>query len=531
MLYGSPRNRDLRSRIPGIFAEAMKELCSRSSLKYTWMRYLPDAKLSSAFWQELSQDIRQLMGKQAILKPLLGNSLYSTVELKQPFSSFIIGAGTPLLRQNGSIRFISFGYAPEDCTTLREIGLSMLSDADVVQLLQHDLLEKDSWWKASDRHTLWQAKLSSLLLQICRSSAALKKLLQSLYIVRLIYDSWICKQGNEIYMPFSGPASVPTDLGLFIVDPNSIEVDERAALITELGVGFADTKKILSAIYKKHNGFFFSSVEGNISHFVYLFWHEPSRLELPIYMGFPCSDTVNRRSSETLFYDSSEHLLGPRELFKKVEQGKCQAPGYKIHYLHDEFYRAVPDGVKNNFQGASWREWLVKVGGILDKPRLSIPSNGIHKTEIAPEFSYLIDHRPDILVPLLKHHGSFYTSVPPNLLGKFCSAKVWTEQKDTVALQDSILPTAELRDIVDDLGIANSSFLHTGSESKSVDSRDWTILDQFHVIKTTDLWFYVACLQAICRDPNRNMRSMDSVIRLYNYLQKEYKIASKSKFR
>ena len=514
-----------------MFAEAMKELCSRSSLKYTWVRYLPDAKLSSAFWQELSQDIRQLMGKQAILEPLLGTVPYSAVELKQTLSSFIDEDGKPMLRGSDSIRFISLKYAPKDCTILREIGLSMLTHTDVVELLRYDLKEPNSLWKSSARPTLWQSKLSSLLLQICKTSATLKRLLQSLKIVELTDWSWTCTQGNRIYMPFSGPASVPTDLGLAIVNSNSISVDERTALITELGVEFANTKEVLSAIYKIHKGAFSFYIYYNISHFVYMFWHEPCERVLPDYMRFLCKDWKTRCSQQTLFYDSSDHPLGPRQLFKKVEQGDLRVPGYDVNYLHDQFYQAVPAGVKNKNGGLSWREWLVKAGGILDKPRLSLPLKEFANTQISPELSYLIDYRPDVLVPLLKHHESFYTSVPPYLLRKFHTAKVWTDHKDLVALHDSILPTAELRAAANDLGIANPPFLHTGSEFNSVEPKDWNILDQFHVIKTKDMWFYVACLQAVCHDPGRTTRSMDSVIRLYSCLQKEYKMDFESKFR
>ena len=186
VLYSSKRNIKLLEWVADAFAAAIKKLCVHPSFKYTWMRYLPDRKMSGDFWLGVRQNTVSRLKSLAILEPLGDNqALMCPDQLKRLSPGLLDEESNPLLPSDGYIKFLSLRYLPQDYKRLKWLGSTDVTSEDLLELLAHDLQHSSSRWRSFIADHDWQRRLSSLLLNICREFPQLKLRLQKMNLVAL----------------------------------------------------------------------------------------------------------------------------------------------------------------------------------------------------------------------------------------------------------------------------------------------------------------------------------------------------------
>ena len=339
-------------------------------------------------------------------------------------------------------------------------------------------------------------------------------------------------------MPSSGQAPIPTDLDFKIVHAESIAVDARKSLMTELGVQRINSKEVIEAIYQRHKlARPYDTVGAGLAHFVYLFWNSPQTpVELPEYMKLITQDLKFSRLSQIIYFENSEDRFGPAQMLKPTSSFSAGSiTGYSASFLNDCFPSKVPGEARAH--GRTWKVWLADAAKVLNKVRLtatikptSTSSSG-PTIDIAPEFRYIMQHRPETLVLLLKHHKVTYTPIPEALVSDFRETKVPTQDWEMTALNRSILPTKTLREAAKDLQISTLPFLSLDGDIADESLEDWAFLKQLEVEMHESLQFYIRCLQSLIDMQHSDQAPTESAFKVYDAIQSRFTIEKRPQLR
>ena len=502
------------------------------------MRYLPDQRISSDFWQGVRPKIVTRLKSLAVLESLNENqALMCPDQLKRLSLELLDGESHPLLPSDGNIKFLSLRYLPQDYDRLKWLGSTDVTSGNVLELLAHDLQLSSSRWRSFVADRDWQRRLSIVLLKICRESPQLKLRLQKMDLVPLQGGEWIAPRNQRIIMP-SGQAPIPTDLDFKLVDSESMVVPARNSLMTELGVQNVNSTEVIQAIYQRHHLYRpCATVEACAAHFTYLFWNRPrTPVRLPEHMQLPTHESKLSRLSQILYFENSEDRFGPARMLKPTSNlATGSAPGYPACFLHACFLSGMPEEAQAH--GRTWKVWLAEAAMVLNKVRLtttaistSTSSSGF-TVDIAPEFRYIMQHRPEMLVLLLKHHKVTYTPIPEAIVSDFRATKVPTQDGEMTALNRSILPTTTLRKIARDLQIPTLPFLSLDGDIADESLEDWAFLTQLEVEMHESLQFYISCLERLVHAQKSDHTSTESAFKVYDAIQSRFTIEERPQLR
>lgn len=505
----SRRNRALLDGIAEAFSDAVEELCDRKTLRYTWMRFLPDDRISSNFWRDLGPKIYASLRTRPILEPFRGNTNISSDTHSKVLEKvgclyilpdyFLDNVDQPLLRATNEISYMSLNYSFLDRARLRRIGVQILDHIEILKLLKQDLKNYASWWRSLDRSTDWQTKMSQVLIGAWDNPAC-KAILRNMEIVALKNGTWSVPCGGaKLLFPASGEADIPDDLGLELIHPDNIKNPQRAILMKALLVQQASPKQVVEKIILQHRiARPFNSIDKGVQQFIYLFWHgsaEPQSGSM-YELQFSCHAGKFRRASHIVYLPMKDDNLGPQKLFEAINAEPVKAPSYSALFINDCYLYAIDDAVRND-TGQSWTSWLTTTVGILKQPRLY--HNVRLVSEITPEFAHIMKHRPDVLIQLLHRYQQHYCPIPDIHIPQFRKTKVLCEMQELICLWKCVLPTTELRKLTKDLGLQRFPFLQLDRDIEMIDLHQWSFAQKLGVLTTDSLSFYVMCLKLVHR--------------------------------
>jgi hypothetical protein len=157
---------------------------------------------------------------------------------------------------------------------------------------------------------------------------------------------------------------------------------------------------------------------------------------------------------EYISFDEEEEDYAPRRLLKPGPLENPDALGLPVHFLNAMYLDVVPPRALHHRR--SWKQWLTEFAGVQSYPQLLKPTN----STLSVEFMYIIEHRPEILVRLLKRFWSSYESdMGPIVVRKLKNCLVPSNAGVVVNLASTFLPLPRLKTIVDRLKIASFPFL------------------------------------------------------------------------
>ena len=323
-------------------------MCRHESLRYTWMRFLPGT-ISSDFWSNLEPVICQNLCTRSILEPFQDAASLSGSQELIPLckpglfhilpSSFLDKDKNPLFQPKSEIKYLSLAYSSEDRSRLKSIHVQQLDWSRILDLLEEDLKDSHSRWRSISYDTDWQIQVSKLLAKIC-SSEANKKRLRNLGVVKLLGGGWITPSSiDSLFLPTTGPADVPNDIGLSLIDPESIKISSRVSLMEELGAKHATPGMVIAKIELTHSKEHpYKTVYDGLVHFLYLFWHGPQTLPQSLKARLRLAREPNAWANLNmdLFLPLANDDLGPKKLFGKLSRRSVQADGFSdAFFLHN----------------------------------------------------------------------------------------------------------------------------------------------------------------------------------------------------
>ena len=266
----NPWNEALRDHVAHAFKDAVLRFCQDEQLCTTWMRYLPDTTTSD-FWTPLKSTIASLLQCQRILKPWSGGALRLPIDLKWLTSGARDEYDEPLFRDKINELYLSKSYHWNDFETLRDaLSVKTIHVDDIIERVKADLDRPDSFIKGDTKSADWHTRSANLLCNLYDKSKSLSVKVRNLAIIPLQDGSW-SSGDSSIYYPLSDTVSIPTDLGLRLVENTALANTARRQLFTKLGAEDLAPASVVKLILRKYNKHSNVTREESIGHLRYLY--------------------------------------------------------------------------------------------------------------------------------------------------------------------------------------------------------------------------------------------------------------------
>ena len=519
----SERNKAILRGIAKAFADAMVVFCKRPSLRYRWMRYLPENSISDEFWRTLWTLVCEKLEQTPLLEPWSGNGLYKPSKLEKLSERDIDKDGNPLLPDlEGAEVYLSSKYTEEDFQILKRIGTRNVRLSKLVDRLDADLRNSGgSKWRSMKINADWRTRICELLSRAFTGKLPnlldQQKRLRTLALIPLYDGRWVSSaSGIKVYFPKTVGVSIPTDLGLDLVYPMAVENAAWADLLSTLGVMNCLSDAVVSSINKRYDATNFDNFNmfNAVAHIRYLYWFLPIDLSsLAPHARLANQHGSLLRKDQYLYFPDGEDDYSPSKLFKQ----DAQLPGLPVHYLHEDYLKAVDPGVIYN--GRPWTRWLEEIAGVHRTTVLRAKGSD----ELSKEFQYVINHRSNRLLGTLKRGWAHYRPLINNAVeGKLWNSAVLLENGRRTSLLSTFLPLPKLKQIAAELSIAEAyPFIAMFERLRDEDRIEWTFVKDLQVGIEENLHFYLSALKTFKRiNPALNTTSArDQLVRIYQNIQ------------
>ncbi|KAK2748571.1 hypothetical protein FQN57_000706 [Myotisia sp. PD_48] len=524
-------NQSLLEGVCQVFVDAVHYFCSRASLQYHWLEYLPGPEIVSPFWQKLRTMILAALRRCHILLTRGGKLRYPE-DLTRLFERYCDQHGQPLLDDLDPEIYLSSNYPNRGLydDNLKALGVRGMVASQFLARLDFYLLGPSPRILNPAFNDDWHARVIRLLFKALESTDPLiSRRIRRLRIIPLFDGSLTSTQGRDVYYPDDSIGNkIPTDLGFQIVQREALKLPERLELLKELGVAACDPILVKRGIHRKYNCPREVTLANSISHLNYLYEILPKdeplasniflmdQHETPIYQTFITLDqdvVLADISSETPLYQTFVTLdpeivvadiyfetpgeYGTKQLAQKLGQEEGNRIPFRIHFLHQSYLDSISNHVKIN--GRSWKDWLKVVAGVRRIPRFTIPGQS---GGLSPLFQHIRIYNPELLVGLLRAHWSEYEKeITPDILQTIGSTEVpCKDSKDLIPLKCTHFPLTELRNICSQTGITDTVFGHfldVPTTSATNTTTSWDFLSNFGVGLGPDLDFFRVMIERL----------------------------------
>ena len=522
------RNEAVLAGVAETFRDAVLQFCNHPSLCYQWMRYLPSDSISDDFWGSLRTRICAALLQTRILRPWSEKGLHCPHQLRILPSYYYDKSGDPLLPDLEDEIYLSRRYLEEDSQALQRLGTCSLSWGDIIDRLGADIVSSSSRWKSMTSEEDWRTKMCTLLSKafapVANPLINTRARLKNMELIPTHDGKWVSLTRLTVYLPETKGVTIPTDLGLSLVQMTATKNPSWQKFLLELGVIECPAETVIKAISLRYSGGVKRSKEANvtldcsITHLRYLYEFLPENiLVLDPSIWIFNQETLPVSSNEYLYYndpDDKENLGG---LFEECEDSDCYLPGYKVNFLHPDYLHAVDRSTIRN--GRSWLSWLELVVGMRHNPQICTKG----AKELSGEFRYVIGHRSEKLLWILKRHWPIYEDqigyVEPILL----SSLVRVESGRREALQMTFLPLPKLQRLVEEYRVPNFSFICMSPTPRDVEIKEWRFLERLHVGIDDTIHFYVRAISEIQQGNENGCDPIteSAVFRIYHKIQKQ----------
>ena len=516
----SRRNRAVLKGVAKAFVDAMVIFCKRPSLRYRWMRYLPEDSITDEFWKTLWNLIGEKLERTPLLEPWSGSGLYQTSDLEKLPENFLAEDRNPLLPDlEGAEIYLSPKYTEADFQILQRLGTRTLHWSKFVDRLEADLrILGDSKWRLQKFNADWRTRICMILTKaFIGNHPNRQQRLRKLALIPLHDGRWVSSgHGRKIYFPKTDDIPIPEDLGLDLVCLMAAKNVAWADLLSSLGVIGCPQDSVIRSIYKRYNtaNLVNFKLSNAVAHIRYLYWFLPTdRSSLASQVRFINQYGCLLKEDQYLYFPDEGNDYSPSKLFKQDDQ----IPGHPVHYLHENYLKAVDSETVHH--GRPLIGWLEEIAGVRRIPELRAESHdGLSK-----EFKYIIRHRSDRLLGMLKRGwDSYHPQINDVVAGDLRESSVLLENGRRITLRRTFLPLPKLKQIAAELRIVDAyPFIAVSELLRDEERLEWMFVKDLQVGIEENLDFYLSALETLKTiNPALSTTSpSDQLVRIYKNIQ------------
>lgn len=368
-VFQSPWNQAILAGVAQAFRDAVLEFCATKFLQYQWMRYLPSDSISDDFWKGLGPQIYKLLEDTPILRPRSETCLRLPRKLRHVANSFYDEHNRPLFRDLNPEIYLSLNYLENDFEPLRRLGLKNMLMKQWLDIVEADLKSSISRMKTTPTTNIdWHTRVARLLSSPFRKNSVNIGRVRQLPIIPLGNGLWEKEpsENNPIFFPNHMGIPIPTDLGLRLVDTDTVQNTFRKKLFSYLKVQTSPSSSVIRLITTRYSKKGNITMENSISHLKFLYWKLPAdQTDLDDAIWLMDQDDEQVHPLEEYIYFQSEQECGTKELLEEINLGYSYAPGYPVHFLNSAYIRAVSAEANHN----------VSFNSLVSVVRTSCPTN------------------------------------------------------------------------------------------------------------------------------------------------------------
>jgi hypothetical protein len=412
ILKSSARNICLLDGIAETFIKATLQFCKHSTLRYQWMRYLPQESNYpwDDFWGKLLEKIHLSLQETPVLWTRSHNSLLRIQAIRRLRYDMLDEEGNPLFPDSTPERYLAAEYSITDLKRLKSYGLKIMQVKAFLEKVRLDLdMDSDSYVKASSTDEGWHSRLANFLISAGKDYPYT---VQNLGIVPLVEGIWTRSRNISIYYSHAKGYPIPTDLGLNLVDPQAEKNPQRKQLFDSLGVENSKISDIRNLILDKYR---YTSItvrdlatSRNHLNSLYLTMHLDMTYENTESIPYPRLHILDQkcrckrpRNDRVSFSDNKPY--GAWDLFQAIGYDTISQrvdPGFDVSFIHDEYMENPPSQPEGEHR--SWKTWLRDFLHV----RNFIPlftNNGLSTPDyhLSGECLYVAKHRPEKFIGFL----------------------------------------------------------------------------------------------------------------------------------
>ena len=539
-MFQSPRNEAILDGVAETFRDAVLQFCEHPSLQFQWMDYLPNQTISEQFWAQLLPKIVQLLKETSILRPRSGGLLKRPSQLKRLVNGYLDQYGEPLFKDLSDELYLSPKYQQK---ALDQLGVQVLDWGDILARIRADLEDSSSRMKSAVTDDVWHTRAAELLMIPLPRNFSLADDIRRLRLVPLQNGQWISINAGSIYYPDNDRITIPTDLGLRLVESKALTNTSRKKLFSELGVRECIPKDVVKLILSKYHKWNKASLQSSISDLRYLYWNLPKDefgLDKFVYLKDHDEISVFRTwptfgidlVKDDLYFELDDEY-GVKQLSKPTSYSygghEIMAAGFPVHFINSAYLEVVSPEARRH--GLSWEDWLEKFA---DTRRIPPLVRSAKPPKLSDFFLYIVEKRKDRFLGTLKAHWSSYNGlITPEIVTELSKARVHCEHVVDMPLESTYLPLPKLKELCRELGADRKlPFLQLPVELNEESGQEWAFLRKFHVGFEANLDFYLDVLrQIVCGKPVLSEELIGCLFRVYEAIEEHSKVADYERVR
>lgn len=445
----SQRNIGLLHAIADTFVQAVLEFCEHPTLRYTWMRFLPDAADSfDGFWSQLITLIKTKLQSGPVLESLERPSTFQLIGSLRRYSNDFLDEDGDLLFDD--TRCISKAYQKADLDRLEAYELRYFTPDEILDIVEKDLGRgAESRLMSEEMGLEWFERSAILLLSITsRPESHLLRRLRSMPILPLKEDKYAAPDVGTVYFPVCAFTSleIPNHLDLTVLAPGEPSGPYREKLFTSLGVISATVDIVRESIFKKHSGrpggFAITSWVRQTC-FLYLTHHLVQKPVKDDRIRLVDHNTYTSSLQRVDVYFPDEEEFGAYSL---LSGENATSEGIDLRFLHPYYQSLSPP--KPNGATKTWKEWLCNHVGVRQYVRLAL--NTPQKHDLSKELYFVSKHYPEKLLGFLRYNwreGGKEIADSSGLTKEL--QQLWVPCKGGLSrqLSDTYMPFSDLQEI------------------------------------------------------------------------------------
>ncbi len=216
------------------------------------MDAIPSRSRFESFWGDLLPKIMRLLEHTPVVHSYNHVGLKLIRQLRIIPDEFKDALGEPLFADSPEGTYIASEYQKgKDIQALMPVGLRLLEPVDVIERLQQDLASLSSKLKSKTTPVEWHLQAAKFLLQSFEGRCIPR--LKKIKFITLDNGDFTSVLEGEVWFPESDGTSIPTDLGLRLVQPEAIKKNKwRKRLFSAIGVTEASVLKVRRLIFEKY---------------------------------------------------------------------------------------------------------------------------------------------------------------------------------------------------------------------------------------------------------------------------------------
>ncbi|MCJ1354926.1 MAG: hypothetical protein MMC33_004916 [Icmadophila ericetorum] len=547
-LSQSPWNNAIQDGVADSFVDAVVGFCNQlhPTLQYQWLIYLPSKGITDPFWARLLPKIKDRLKVTPVLRTWTSQELRIPAQLKKLTKDCLDQNGRPLFKDLPEEIYLSPSYLVKDWEILTEIGTRIIDNLNGIDLIEADLNDSNSRIRSATIDQDWHTRAAQLILRCLKlasepnSSPFLVPKIRSFSLIPLKNGEWASASAWQVFFQTLGDTPTPTDLGLFLVDPEVLKNTARKELFSALGVRYPEPTEVITLIHQRYSRYNEVELHSSVAHLRYLYRHmslSETELDETIYLIDQYGKPVYRkivalvrdRTIDDLYFESDDEY-GVKQLVKPTNNSGSSniiiAPELQVHFINSNYMEAMP--ASQTRTDISWKTWLEKFAGVRRVPRLRArkPSSVDDNREMSALFLYIVERRRDKLIGTLKSHWHIYESEMDDAIKtQLKEALVPCKNVEDSSLMTTYLPLPTLISLSKDLGVHGKiPFLQLPSEILDEGVQEWEFLRTFQVGSEPDIDFYLDVLEIFVEEGNSaiplNTQSKTNLFKVYKEIDR-----------